>query len=150
MTPSDFFFQLLFVFCFLSHFVFSRILSVISLPEVGSGVPNRRHRVEHLISVLSWLLRHSLLSNRSSIVDLVSLGNVLSEAPPTDGQIAVFIHHVTILYASCQRMTSRTDKVSAGVSRAACRRPYRKRKRTCRTTEFSTLILETKVLHSLF
>jgi hypothetical protein len=53
---------------------------------------------------------------------------VLIEAPPTDGQIAAFRHHVTILYASCHCMTSHTDKMSAGNSHAAYMRQYRKRK----------------------
>jgi hypothetical protein len=34
-----------------------------------------------------------------------------------------------ILQASCQRMTSRTNKMTAGSSRAAHMREYRKRKR---------------------
>jgi hypothetical protein len=34
-----------------------------------------------------------------------------------------------ILYARCQRMTSRTDKIPVGDSRAACMRECRKRKR---------------------
>jgi hypothetical protein len=37
--------------------------------------------------------------------------------------------HNTVLQSSCQRMTSRTDKMSAGNSRAAYMREYRKRKR---------------------
>jgi hypothetical protein len=37
--------------------------------------------------------------------------------------------HNAILQPSCQRMTSRTDKMSAGNSRAACMREYKKSKR---------------------
>jgi hypothetical protein len=35
----------------------------------------------------------------------------------------------TIVYASCQHMTSHTDKMSAGITHAAYMREYRKRKR---------------------
>jgi hypothetical protein len=57
------------------------------------------------------------------------LGNVLSEDPPKDGQMGDFRRDVTILYASCQRVRSRTDKMSAGNSRAVYMRQYKKRKR---------------------
>jgi hypothetical protein len=62
-------------------FIFSRILSAISLPEVGSGVPNKRHRVQQLISLLSWLLR-PLVRNRSSTVDLGTLTMCLAKPRP--------------------------------------------------------------------
>jgi hypothetical protein len=64
---------------FCLSYVLYCILLVISFPEVGSGVPSRRHRIEQLISLLSWLLRPSLVSNRSCIFDLVTLAMCSAE-----------------------------------------------------------------------
>jgi hypothetical protein len=62
---SDFLWLLPTSVCLLSDAVFSSILSYL--------IFCRKHGVEKLISLLSWWLRPLLLSNQSSVVDLVTL-----------------------------------------------------------------------------
>jgi hypothetical protein len=101
-------------------------MSVISLPDVGSGVPSSRHRVEQLISLL-WLLRHSLLSNRSSIVDLLTLAMCSSKHRPQ--MVRLQISGVMSQFYMQAASVWRHALMCAGNYRAAYMKRYTKGKR---------------------